>query len=87
MYAFVSLVANLEELLIVICFSPNMGLILEKTALEKDKAFTKHKSSQCHIKKKSKGLVEMTRREATGAATTDLLGPTFKKKKKKKGIT
>lgn len=45
-----------------------------KTALEKDKGFTKHAASQCHIKN-AKAWSEMTQREATGETISNLLGP------------
>lgn len=43
--------------------------------MEKDKGFTKHESSQCHVEN-AKAWCEMTQREATGATISNLLGPT-----------
>ncbi|KAK0141175.1 hypothetical protein N1851_021817 [Merluccius polli] len=46
-----------------------------KTSLEKDKGFTKHTSSQCHLKS-AVAWSQMKQREETGATTANLLGPT-----------
>lgn len=46
-----------------------------KTALEKDKGFTKHASSQCHLKS-AVAWSQMKQREETGETIANLLGPT-----------
>ena len=46
-----------------------------KTALEKDKGFTKHTSSQCHLKS-AVAWSQIKQREETGATIANLLGLT-----------